>query len=99
MRKLLMLLLVIPLGFLPGFAQKSAYKNGEWFKFRVHYGIVSAGYATLEVKDATYRGRPVHTVTGFGETVGVYKWLFKVRDDYLSYIEKYTGLHLHFVRE
>ncbi|HZW77299.1 MAG TPA: DUF3108 domain-containing protein [Flavobacteriaceae bacterium] len=99
MRKLLMLLLVIPLGFLPGFAQKSAYKNGEWFKFRVHYGFVTAGYATLEVKDATYRGRPVHHVKGFGETVGVSKWFFKVRDDYQSYIEKSTGLPLHFVRD
>jgi hypothetical protein len=23
---------------------------GEWFKFRIHYGFVNAGYATLEVK-------------------------------------------------
>jgi hypothetical protein len=33
-------------------AKQDAYDAGEWFKFRIHYGIVNAGYATLEVKDA-----------------------------------------------
>ena len=32
---------------------QDAYDVGEYFKFRIHYGIVNAGYATLEVKDAT----------------------------------------------
>jgi hypothetical protein len=32
--------------------KQDAYDAGEWFKFRIHYGIVNAGYATLEVKDA-----------------------------------------------
>jgi hypothetical protein len=30
--------------------KQDAYDAGEWFKFRIHYGIVNAGYATLEVK-------------------------------------------------
>jgi hypothetical protein len=28
--------------------KQDAYDAGEWFKFRIHYGIVNAGYATLE---------------------------------------------------
>jgi hypothetical protein len=32
--------------------QNKMLMMGEWFKFRIHYGIVNAGYATLEVKDA-----------------------------------------------
>jgi hypothetical protein len=26
--------------------KQDAYDAGEWFKFRIHYGIVNAGYAT-----------------------------------------------------
>ena len=28
-----------------------AYDSGEWFKFRIHYGFVNAGYATLEIQE------------------------------------------------
>ena len=27
-----------------------AYDSDEWFKFRIHYGFINAGYATLEIK-------------------------------------------------
>jgi hypothetical protein len=30
--------------------KQDAYDAGEWFKFRIHYGIVNAGYATLGSK-------------------------------------------------
>ena len=31
---------------------KKAFDVGEYFKFRVHYGFINAGYATLEVKES-----------------------------------------------
>ena len=31
---------------------KKAFDVGEYFRFRVHYGIINAGYATLEVKES-----------------------------------------------
>jgi hypothetical protein len=34
-------------------APKQDAYDGGWFKFRIHYGIVNAGYATLEVKAIT----------------------------------------------
>lgn len=96
MKKLFLLLLLFSVSILS--AQKPAYGNGEYFKFRVHYGFVTAGYATLEVKDATINGRDVHHVKGFGETVGVSKWFFKVRDDYQSYIDKTRNVPYRFIR-
>ena len=48
-------------------AQEQAYQDGEWFKFRIHYGFVTAGYATLEVDDATLNGKEVYHVKGVGE--------------------------------
>lgn len=80
-------------------SQERAYGNGEYFKFRVHYGFVTAGYATLNVKNATINGKDVFHVRGFGETVGVSKWFFKVNDDYQSYIDKDKDIPYRFIRK
>ncbi len=93
-----LLLLFLFLSHLSLFAQKQAYGAGEWFKFRVHYGFVTAGYATLEVNNATLKGKDVYHVKGFGETVGVSKWFFKVSDDYQSYIDKERNVPYRFIR-
>ena len=37
--------------------QTDAYSIGELIKLRIHYGLVNAGHATLEVKDATLNGK------------------------------------------
>lgn len=81
------------------FAQKPAYGDGEWFNFRVHYGFVTAGYATLEVKNATYKGKDVYHIKGFGKTTGVSRWFFKVEDDYQSFIDKEKNIPYKFVRK
>jgi hypothetical protein len=46
--------------------KQDAYDAGEWFKFRIHYGIVNAGYATLEVKDAVINNKKNFHVVGKG---------------------------------
>lgn len=96
MRKLLLLLFLSSVSILS--AQKQAYGAGEWFKFRVHYGFVTAGYATLSVKDATVNGKDVFHVKGYGETVGFSKLFFKVKDDYQSYIDKEENIPYRFIR-
>jgi hypothetical protein len=40
---------------------KMLMMRGEWFKFRIHYGIVNAGYA-LEVKDAVINNKKIFHV-------------------------------------
>ena len=40
-------------------AQKKAYGDGEWFKFRIHYGPITAGYATLKVEDTILHNKEV----------------------------------------
>jgi hypothetical protein len=97
MRTLLLLLLC--LAFLSASAQEDAYGDGEYFKFRVHYGFVTAGYATLEVKDTYLNGRPVHHVKGEGRTVGLSKWFFNVEDYYQSYIDKTRDIPHRFIRK
>lgn len=79
--------------------KEDAFAVGEWFKFRIHYGFVNAGYATLEVKDATVNNKKVFHVVGKGYTTGMSRFFFKVDDLYESYIDKDTRNPYQFVRK
>ena len=97
MKKLLLLIFLFSTSGL--FAQKKAYDTGEWFKFRIHYGFVTAGYATLEVDNANLNGKNVYHVKGMGKTTGVSRFFFKVEDDYQSYIDKEKDIPYRFIRK
>jgi hypothetical protein len=94
---ILFLLLILTVSF--DSRNESAYDVGEWFKFRIHYGIVNAGYATLEVKDAVINNKKVFHVIGKGYTTGMSRFFFKVDDLYESYIDKETGSPYRFIRK
>ena len=68
--------------------------------YRMHYGILNAGIAVLEVKPNLIEvsGRKVYHVVGSGYTIGSTDWFFKVRDRYESYIDRDAMLPLLFVR-
>ncbi len=81
-------------------AQKnSSYEVGEWFKFRIHYGLVTAGYATLEVKEAVRDNKKVFHTVGMGRTTGITKMFFNVKDDYQSFIDKDSSQPYQFLRK
>jgi len=93
-------LLFVLFFFTNSFVQReNAYTTGEWFKMRIHYGLVTAGYATLEIKEATKNNKKVHHVVGKGWTTGMTKLFFKVEDNYESYFDKETGKPYQFVRK
>ncbi|WP_322551017.1 DUF3108 domain-containing protein [Flavobacterium psychraquaticum] len=79
--------------------REDAFITGEYVKLRIHYGLVNAGYATLEIKDAVKNNKKVHHVVGKGWTVGMTKFFFKVEDNYESYFDKETGRPYQFVRK
>ena len=56
--------------------KEPAFDVGEWFKFRIHYGLINAGYATLEVKEATIKGKKIFHAVGTGYTTGMTKFFF-----------------------
>ncbi len=78
---------------------KKSYDTGEWLNFRVHYGFVTAGYATLEVDQATLNGKDVFHVKGEGRTTGLSRFFFKVEDIYQSYIDKEKDIPYRFIRK
>lgn len=79
--------------------KESAFDVGEWFKFRIHYGLVTAGYATLEVKESVRNNKKVYHTIGKGYTTGMSRWFFKVDDTYESYFDKVTGKPYQYVEK
>ena len=77
---------------------KPAFKAGEWFKFRIHYGIFNASYATLDLTGATWDGQPAFYAKAIGRTTGLARLFFKVDDYYSSYFTKEDNRPLHFIR-
>lgn len=77
----------------------NSYKDGEWLKFRVHYGLLTGGYATMTIKDEMYNGAEVHHIKGYGETTGVVGLAFGVEDYYESWVDKKTDLPYKFLRK
>ncbi len=98
MKKLLILaIFVITAGF--SSQKERAFDVGEWFKLRIHYGVINAGYATLEIKDAVRNNKKVYHAVGKGWTTGMSRFFFKVDDTYESYFDKETGNPYQFVRK
>ena len=97
MKKILLLfgLLYITIGN----AQKlQNIQSGETLRYRIHYGLLNAGTATLTTLKTTYKGQPHYYVKGYGKTTGAVRAFFKVEDNYESFINYNTGLPSFYVR-
>ena len=79
-------------------AQVDNISDNEKLTYRIHYGILTAGSATLSSTATTYKGEPHLYVKGVGTTSGPVKTFFKVEDNYESFINKKTGLPSFYVR-
>lgn len=90
-----LLLLLLPIQI---FSQQ-AFDHGEWFKFRVHYGPINAGYATLNVKETNFNNKKTYHIVGKGKSTGMLHLVFKVEDNYETYIDVENGLPYRFIRQ
>jgi hypothetical protein len=97
--KKFLIFLIFPLLFSFDNQREDAFQTGEWFKFRVHYGLINAGYATLEVQDGVINNRKVYHVIGKGYSTGMSRFFFKVDDLYESYFDKVTGNPYKYIRK
>ena len=79
-------------------AQQKAFDTNEWLQFRIHYGWFNASEATLEVKEDTYKGTPVHHIVGKGKSTGLLHLFFEVDDNYETYVDKTNGQPYKFIR-
>ena len=65
------------------------FKEGEELNYVIHYGIIDAGVAKLELKKEDFKinGREVYHCVGTGRSISAFDWFFKVRDKYETYID------------
>ena len=98
MKKILILLLLVPaFAFAPQSAD--AFDTGEFFKMRISYGFIQAGYATMEIQEATRNNKKVFHAIGKGYTTGMSRFFFKVEDTYESFFDKKTGAPYQYIRK
>jgi len=77
------------------------FKPGEKLTYNLHYGIINAGEATLEVKSAEQKiaGRVHFEIDVNGSSNSFFDPFYKVRDSYQSYIDEATMLPTVFARQ
>lgn len=95
----LLIILILLVSYSSKAQNEPAFGSGEWFKFRIHYGIFTASYATLKVNEANLNNKTVYHVKGRGKSTGLLSLFFKVDDDYQSYFDKETGDPYRFIRK
>jgi len=80
--------------------KNEAFKRGEMLTFRMHYGIIDAGVATLGITDEAKEiaGRKTYHVVGLGESRGAFDFFYKVRDRYETYIDEKSIVPWIFLR-
>lgn len=70
--------------------ENKAFQVGEVLKYKLAYGFINAGEATLEVKESARKiqGRNLLHIVGIGKSISAFDWFFKVRDRYETYIDE-----------
>lgn len=81
--------------------EKKAFQPGEVLEYRLHYGVVNAGTAKLEINkmDKKVSGREVYHIVGTGRSKGAFDWFFKVRDRYETVLDAEGAFPWMFVRD
>ena len=56
-----------------------SFTIGEKLTYRLHYGIIDAGEAVLEVKESKIKakGRHLYRIVGTGSSIRAFDWFFK----------------------
>ncbi len=69
--------------------RNSTIKKGEKLTFRLHYGLLTAGYPVMQVFDKTYPvdGKTCFKVEVSGKTYGAVHKLFQIKDIWRSYMD------------
>lgn len=95
-RLLFILLWFIVINIDSGYSQctlkSTSYKQGEIIDYEVYYnwGFIwlNAGWVKFQVKDSVYNNKETLLFDSYGSSHESYDWLFKVRDQYFSHVDK-----------
>ena len=70
-------------------APNYSFKTGEKLEYRLHYGMVNAGEAILEVDPQYYsvNDRVCYKINVIGRSTGSFDFFMKIRDQFISYVD------------
>lgn len=97
MKRILFAIILLAILNVRGQNGSSTFREGEFLKYKVHYGLLNAGFTSLEVRE-TEDPDILHAV-GKGWTTGMVGLVFNVDDNYETYFEKESHRPRHFIRK
>lgn len=83
------------------FSQNAAvsFQRGEFLKYKIHYGLLNAGFSTMEIQESGNASDSLIHAVGKGWTTGMAKFFFRVEDTYESYFDENSLRPKHFIRK
>src|ERR1700679_326411 len=80
--------------------KNDAFKCGEQIVYRIHYGFVDAGQATIKIQDSLVPvlGKKAYHIVGIGISTGMVNTVFHVDDRYETYMDAQSLSPLMFIR-
>lgn len=86
--------------FMSTFSQNegNSFQPGEFLKYKIQYGLLNAGFATIELNEKVEEQDSLIHAVGKGWTTGMVGFLFKVEDTYESYFNQDDLKPKHFIR-
>lgn len=76
-----------------------AFKHGEFLKYKIQYGLLNAGFASVELEKNDEINDSLFHAVGLGWTTGMVGFLFPVEDRYESYFASNDLKPKHFIRK
>ena len=67
--------------------QNSAFASGEYLKFDINYGFVTAGEAIMRISDTTHAGRKCYKIEFLVNSKPFFDFFYKVDDHYLTIVD------------
>jgi hypothetical protein len=80
-------------------SESQNYKEGEYLQYRIHYGVLNAGFASLTISKTNYDGKPHFHIVGEGSSSGAVRTFYKIDDRYETFIDESTNKPSKFVRK
>lgn len=77
-----------------------AYRMGEKLSFDIRYGIILAGTGMMTVdREFFYQNRIVQRVLFEAKSTAAYSWIYKVEDQYVTYLDKHGIFPWKFIQK
>lgn len=81
--------------------KNQAFAPGETLKYRIHYGVIGAGTMEYTVDKGFHKisNRSAYKITAKGRSYSSFDWFYKVRDEFVTYIDSSSIAPLQYSKD